>query len=224
MQTQRRELSLEGGGALALRVYEPSGEAQATVVIGGAMGVPQDYYAAYAAWLATQGYRVFTFDYRGHGESLPHTRGNTLRGYRADLFDWALDYEAVVRRAKQERPQQPLYLVGHSLGAQLPGLCYPEAGCIIDTGKFDKIRVFNKIDGHVALITIVLLDLADHAQRVVVQNDNLDIQTLFHSGAEFLHTHLETPVSGNQDDFPLRCPYFSPNRGRQAISHSPQPT
>ncbi len=122
MQTQRRELPLEGGGSLALRVYEPSGAARATVVIGGAMGVPQDYYAPYAQWLAAQGYRVWSFDYRGHGESLPHTPGHSLRGFRADLFDWAQDYEAVVLTARRELPARPLYLLGHSLGAQLPGL------------------------------------------------------------------------------------------------------
>lgn len=117
-----RSLPLEGGGALALRVYELSGEARATVVIGSAMGVPQDYYAPYAAWLATRGYRVWSFDYRGHGESLPHTPGHSLRGFSADLFDWTRDYETVVLTARRERPALPLYLLGHSLGAQLPGL------------------------------------------------------------------------------------------------------
>ncbi len=117
-----RSLSLEGGGALALRVYEPPGLMQASVVIGSAMGVSQDYYAAYASWLAAQGYRVWTFDYRGHGESLPHTPSHSLRGFQADLFDWARDYETVVLIARREGPARPLYLLGHSLGAQLPGL------------------------------------------------------------------------------------------------------
>ena len=119
---QARHLPIEVGGALALRVYEPPVAAQASVVIGGAMGVPQDYYAGYAQWLATQGYRVWTFDYRGHGESLPQTQDHTLRGYQADLFDWARDYETVVLTARRELPARPLYLLGHSLGAQLPGL------------------------------------------------------------------------------------------------------
>lgn len=119
---QARSLPLDGGGALALRVYEPPAEARATVVIGGAMGVPQDYYAAYASWLAAQGYRVWSFDYRGHGESLPHTPGHSLRGFKADLFDWAHDYEMVVLTARRALPARPLYLLGHSLGAQLPGL------------------------------------------------------------------------------------------------------
>lgn len=119
---QRRSLKTEAGVTLVLREYLPAGPAQASVVIGGAMGVQQGFYAPFARWLAEQGYRVTTFDYRGHGDSLPDTPGHTLRGFRADLFDWARDYEAVVRAAKDALPEQPLYLVGHSLGAQLPGL------------------------------------------------------------------------------------------------------
>jgi predicted alpha/beta hydrolase len=122
MQPKRRDIPIESGGTLALRVWEPVGETVASVVIGGAMGVPQSYYAAYAGWLATQGYRVWTFDYRGHGDSRPATPGHTLRGYQADLQDWVRDYEAVVALAQSEAPQRPLYLIGHSLGAQLPGL------------------------------------------------------------------------------------------------------
>ncbi|MDH5709635.1 MAG: alpha/beta fold hydrolase, partial [Hylemonella sp.] len=116
--------SLSVGPDLALvqRVWLPPGLVHASVVIGGAMGAPQSYYAAFAAWLASQGYRVTTFDYRGHGASQPNTPGQRLRGFRADLFDWARDYEAIVAAAKQAQPDRPLYLLGHSLGAQLPGL------------------------------------------------------------------------------------------------------
>ncbi len=118
----KRKLQVDGGAELVLREYVPAGKARASVVIGGAMGVQQGFYAPFARWLAEQGYRVTTFDYRGHGDSLPDTPGHTLRGFRADLFDWTRDYEAVVCAAKDALPEQPLYLIGHSLGAQLPGL------------------------------------------------------------------------------------------------------
>ena len=111
------------GTTLASHVYEPSGAAGTclgSVVIGGAMGVRQDFYAPFAKWLAQQGWRVTTFDYRGSGESAP--QGTSLRGFKADLFDWARDYETVIANAHAALPDRPLYLVGHSLGAQLPGL------------------------------------------------------------------------------------------------------
>jgi predicted alpha/beta hydrolase len=106
------------GVQLAARVYEPGGHAQkGNVVIGGAMGVRQDYYAPFAEWLASQGWRVTTFDYRGSGDSMPK---KGLRGYKADLFDWTRDYEAAIDHA--DAAGGKVYLLGHSLGAQLPGL------------------------------------------------------------------------------------------------------
>jgi len=117
---QQETLTTPDGAAIVLRTWEPAGERRGNVVIGGAMGVRQDYYAPFADWLAQQGWRVTTFDYRGHGLSLP--AGRSLREVQADLFDWARDYEAVIDHADAACPGLPLYLVGHSLGAQLPGL------------------------------------------------------------------------------------------------------
>lgn len=109
-----------GGAPLVACVHEPAGAARGSVVIGGAMGVAQDFYAPFAQWLAGQGWRVTTFDYRGSGRSAP--AGRSLRGFEADLFDWADDYAAVIDHAHAALPARPLYLLGHSLGAQLPGL------------------------------------------------------------------------------------------------------
>ena len=117
---QQEVLKVDGGTQqLAVRRYEPAGTPRASVVIGGAMGVRQSFYEPFAQWLAEQqGLRVWTFDYRGSGDS----RGDVpLREVEADLFDWARDYEAVIDAAKAALPDEPLYLLGHSLGAQLPG-------------------------------------------------------------------------------------------------------
>jgi predicted alpha/beta hydrolase len=108
------------GARLSVRVYEGEQQPRGSVVIGGAMGVRQEFYALFANWLAGQGWRVTTFDYRGCGDSGP--TGAALRGFKADLFDWTCDYEAAIEHAHTALPAQPLYLLGHSLGAQLPGL------------------------------------------------------------------------------------------------------
>jgi len=118
---QALSLASTDGAALAARLY--SGEAvRGAVLIGGAMGVKQDYYAAFAEWLAAQGYAVMTFDYRGMGDSRTAAQAKSLRGLNADLFAWARDYDAAIDALRERAPDVPLYLIGHSLGAQLPGL------------------------------------------------------------------------------------------------------
>ena len=111
------------GTMIATRVHlPPPGKARGSVVISGAMGVRQDFYRPFARWLAAQGYRVFSFDYRGVGHSRAAAQQGSLRGYEADLFSWAADFDAVIGHALSEAAELPVYVVGHSLGAQLPGM------------------------------------------------------------------------------------------------------
>ena len=100
------------GRKIAARFFHPKGEAKGAVLIVPAMGCGQDYYRSFASWLASQGFTVATFDYRGTGLS----RRGALRGFKADIFDWArLDCAAMV----EALPQRPLYWIGHSLGGQI---------------------------------------------------------------------------------------------------------
>lgn len=107
------------GVPLAVAVHMPDGPPRATVLLPAAMGARQSYYTPFAAWLAAHGYLAVTFDYRGIGDSAP----STLRGFDASMLDWAQrDYPAALRFAKSLAPDRPLYVIGHSLGGQLPGL------------------------------------------------------------------------------------------------------
>lgn len=114
------ELVSPDGPRLAAQFHAGAGPVRAAVLIGGAMGVRQDYYAPFAAWLAKQGFATLTFDYRGSGASLP--AGASLRGFDADLFAWARDMDTAIDALAARAPDVPLYVVGHSLGAQLPGM------------------------------------------------------------------------------------------------------
>lgn len=110
------------GATLAARLYAGHG-VKGAVLIGGAIGVRQDYYAAFAQWLAAQGFAVMTFDYRGMGDSRSAAQTKSLRGLDADLFTWARDYDTAIDALRERMAADvPLYLIGHSLGAQLPGL------------------------------------------------------------------------------------------------------
>ena len=78
---QSCDLVSTGGALVAACFHEPPSRPRGVVVIGGAMGVRQDYYAPFARWLAGEGYLVATFDYRGIGGS----RRGPLRGLRAEI-------------------------------------------------------------------------------------------------------------------------------------------
>lgn len=104
------------GEPLAARHFAPHGMARGAALIAPAMGVPQTFYAAFAAWLAERGVHALTFDYRGMGLS----RRGSLRGLDVDLIDWGrLDATAALRALQDLAPDLPLTWIGHSLGAQL---------------------------------------------------------------------------------------------------------
>lgn len=107
------------GYALSAHTFGDSHAARAGVLIVPAMGVEQQYYSAFAQWLAARGFFVVTFDYRGIG----HSRRGSLRGLRADVLTWAeRDAAAVLSFARGRLGDRPLLWVGHSLGGQIFGL------------------------------------------------------------------------------------------------------
>jgi predicted alpha/beta hydrolase len=119
MTQTRISLPALDGHALTAYCYAPDGPVRADVVIGPAMAVPQTFYAAFAAYLARGGYRVWTFDYRGMGES----RSGPARACKADISDWIeKDYEALIRHAGAMPEGRPLFVLGHSIGGQVAPL------------------------------------------------------------------------------------------------------
>src|SRR5262245_61297245 len=77
------------GFDLAAQTFGDATSCRAGVLLVGAMGVDQQYYAAFAEWLAGQGFFVVTFDYRGIGDSRPARFRESLRGFHADVSTWA---------------------------------------------------------------------------------------------------------------------------------------
>jgi predicted alpha/beta hydrolase len=90
--------------------------AECAVLVLPATGVPQGYYSKFAAWLATRGFQVLTFDYRGIGRSL----SGSIRDVRARMRDWALlDATAAMEFLNSF---SKLAVIGHSFGGQALGL------------------------------------------------------------------------------------------------------
>lgn len=115
MSSTRLNLKAHDGHAIVAYRYEPNRPPSAGIVIATAMAVAQSYYADFAAYLASQGHRVWTFDYRGMGES----RNGSMRGCKADISDWVTkDFDSVVQHASDQMQDLPLFVIGHSLGGQ----------------------------------------------------------------------------------------------------------
>jgi predicted alpha/beta hydrolase len=114
-----KQIRTPDGREIAARFFVPEAQPKGAVLIVPAMGTPQEYYRAFAEWLSRQGLLAATFDYRGTGLSRP----KRLRGFEADIFDWArLDCAAMIEILANENPRVPLYWIGHSLGGQILAL------------------------------------------------------------------------------------------------------
>ncbi|WP_448645620.1 alpha/beta hydrolase family protein [Pseudomonas mohnii] len=89
------------------------------VIINAATSVRCRHYSRFADYLFANDFDVITYDYRGIGESRPAS----LKGLKVSWSDWgALDFEAMLKRAQREFPDQPIDVVGHSFGGCAAGL------------------------------------------------------------------------------------------------------
>jgi predicted alpha/beta hydrolase len=116
VESHQEWIATADGSRVAAQLFVPAGAPAGAVLVVPAMGSPQTYYAAFAAWLSEQGFLVATFDYRGTGRS----RAGRLRDLDADIIDWArLDCGAMLDTLAARAPGAPLYWIGHSLGGQI---------------------------------------------------------------------------------------------------------
>lgn len=115
------------GFALAGTLFLPRGRKTHAVLINSAAGVPRKVYQAFAAYLASRGSAVLTYDYRGTGGSLPPAKAgrqrSSLAGFDATMADWAArDVTAAVAWMRGRYKDLPLAYVGHGFGGHAFGL------------------------------------------------------------------------------------------------------
>lgn len=104
---------------LTARLYRPSVAMKGGVIINSATGVKQTYYGSFAEHLASKGYAVITYDYRGIGES----RNLSYRNAKVSMSAWGeQDFAAVIDCAVALYPDTSWHCVGHSVGGQIIGL------------------------------------------------------------------------------------------------------
>lgn len=124
-------VTTDDGFPLSVQVCEARSPRTNLLLLSPANGVPARFYLPFARWLAAEGFTTLTWDWRGLGDTAP----TTLRGFDADMLDWAtLDQPAVLDWAFA-RYAQPMIGIGHSFGGQVFGMAgHPE--------RFAKIILF----------------------------------------------------------------------------------
>lgn len=121
MQVTETELTLraDDGFSLSATRFDPAAEPVASVVIHGATATPRRYYERFARYLASEGFRVLSYDYRGVGGSRPRS----LRGFTATMRQWGeLDAAAAMAHLRALDAGAKVLMVAHSFGGQALGL------------------------------------------------------------------------------------------------------
>ncbi|HEX6889172.1 MAG TPA: alpha/beta fold hydrolase [Chryseolinea sp.] len=106
------------GTSLAATWFIADAPQDIVIIIAPATGVTQKYYAEFGEWLATLGFNVYTFDYRGIGRSRPAQ----LRDVLADMKDWSKDLDGLISHVARVHPRSQVVILGHSVGGQLIGM------------------------------------------------------------------------------------------------------
>jgi len=113
------EFAARDGFRLGGTLYRPAQPNGRAVLVNSAVGVRQQYYSAFAAFLEERGFTVLTYDYRGIAASL---HGH-VRDLPARIRDWAqLDAAAALEELTRAAPGARLLAIGHSFGGNSLGL------------------------------------------------------------------------------------------------------
>jgi alpha-beta hydrolase superfamily lysophospholipase len=99
--------------------WKPAGEVKAVVQIAHGMAEHAARYGRFATALNEAGYAVYANDHRGHGKSIPEGQ---VPGHMADENGWNLavqDMHLLTERIRNDYPNMPILLLGHSMGSFL---------------------------------------------------------------------------------------------------------
>jgi len=113
------EFAARDGFKLGGTLYRPARPNGRAVLVNSAVGVRQQFYSAFAAFLEERGFTVLTYDYRGIAAS----RHGHVRDLPTRIRDWAqLDAPAALEELARAAPGARQLAVCHSFGGNGLGL------------------------------------------------------------------------------------------------------
>lgn len=113
---QRVMLRAADGHDIPLQIWRPDGKPTRALQIVHGLGEHAGRYQRFAEAAAARGMVVYCHDHRGHGEHADQ------HGYFAGKNGWATvvaDVHAVFREIREQYPDLPVVLLGHSMGSYI---------------------------------------------------------------------------------------------------------
>lgn len=108
-------LPARDGVRLAATFLEPETPNGVAILLNSGTAIPRQFYGAFASHLASRGFAVLTYDYRGIGGSEAPAD--------ATMEQWGrIDQASMIDHLAQLAPDATRVLIGHSLGGQVLGL------------------------------------------------------------------------------------------------------
>jgi predicted alpha/beta hydrolase len=113
-------VNMKDGAQSAVTIYSGKvDESSPVVLFVPAFGVTAEFYEPFAVACAEHGWVTVTADLRGNGHSSVRPSRKTDFGYHEIV---SCDLPAYVTAVKREFPENPFFILGHSLGGQLSAL------------------------------------------------------------------------------------------------------
>jgi acylglycerol lipase len=114
MKHQTSTLTVADGTQLFTQAWLPDEPARGTIIITHGYGDHSSRFKHVAEYFVHQGYGVYSFDDRGHGQS----RGENF-GYFERFETLSDDLRRFVEWVRTQQKSGPLFLLGHSMGGML---------------------------------------------------------------------------------------------------------
>jgi alpha-beta hydrolase superfamily lysophospholipase len=114
------------GAKLHCYKWAPAGEPSAVVHIAHGMAEGAHRYERLAASLIEAGYVVYANDHRGHAKTAKaseHELGHAADSAEAGFERIVTDLKELISKEKEDHPNLPLILLGHSMGSII-SLCF----------------------------------------------------------------------------------------------------
>ena len=199
-----RHSEARGSSRLYQQTWEPDGQTRAVVLLIHGLGEHSGRYAHVAKHLTERGFTVYTLDHYGHGKSDGHA------GF-VERFSVYLDgVNALLGKARDEQPEVPFFLIGHSMGGLIAATCLLEnqdafKACVLSGPalKTDQappalllalIRLLSKL---VPTLPMIQLDASGVSRDPAVVDAYVNDPLVFHGR---LSARLIAELSATMDD------------------------